>query len=281
MLLGEAAVTSGMVTCMSGAGPSNVAVELNLSSCPRPTPPGTSFDSAARRRRLILSAAQDEKLAVLYNSPAENEQSLCIFPKPSHKLDIRHGIVSQVREGELVGLGVETYQKGYKSDAQAGEATLGRIIKSRPLSSANQDRDSCPLQRSYLHGTERQNEIKHMLMRAPTIDLSASGVSSAEPLAQRSTTSWGTARYLLLPENFFFGDKQKFKVSRRYGKMPTARGAQGRDCSTGWAEGKLYSGTTTLGHRVVAGAQGPSEDEDKFASIRTLGRASWTLLPKC
>lgn len=65
---------------------------------------------------------------------------------------------------------------------------MTRIVKSRPLNSANRDTEYpqhyMPF---YLYGTKKQKHISHMLVRAPNVSLSASDVELDEDLRETIT----------------------------------------------------------------------------------------------
>ncbi|KAK9439934.1 pyridoxal-dependent decarboxylase domain protein [Metarhizium brunneum] len=263
---------------------------------PRTLPPGTdvflvyqtSFHSATRRQQLILSAALDDKLAAFYNSLMENDPSDVVILRSCHKLDIKEHVAMQVKRGQPPHLDVEIHRKGYESDAQTGVVTFKKVIKSRPLNSANQDGEyPAHFMPFYLYGTEKQKHISHVLVRAPNIDLSASDVSFSEPLPKAVNDLLGKGLILglsdipeaskqpmpvqnkLLPKNFFFGERKKLKVE--VWEDPNESWSAGPGLLEGLKK-KLYTGTMTLGHSVLVDAEGPNKD--KFVRI-TVDSDSW------
>lgn len=164
------------------------------------------------------------------------------------------------------------------------KVTLTRIVKSRPLNSANRDSEYpqhyMPF---YLYGTKAQQHISHMLLRAPNVTLSASNVQLDEHLTKAITQEHlSNGLILTLPDHreatmqpfpatndeftddeaFFFRQDQSFNVNVYVDpKGPSAKGPGLLDD----LDTPLGRGTMKLGNVVHVDVE--SLNKDPFANV--------------
>ena len=160
---------------------------------------------------------------------------------------------------------------------------MTRIVKSRPLNSANRDSEytqhSMPF---YLYGTKAQQHISHMLLRAPNATLSASNVQLDEHLTKEITEHLSNGLILTLPDHreatmqpfpatnkdvtddktFFFRQGKSFNVNVYVDPNgPSAKGPGLLDD----LDTPLARGTMKLGNVVHVDVE--SLNKDPFANV--------------
>ncbi|DAA78911.1 TPA_exp: Uncharacterized protein A8136_2696 [Trichophyton benhamiae CBS 112371] len=145
----------------------------------------TSFHQATRRQQIILAAKLDDNEMEEYVELKENQSGEIAF-QSKDPFDLE-GFVEEVKNDKnptLKGIiGIRQKDKVMEGINCTIKAT--RIIKSRPLNSANRDH-SYPQHNMpfYLYGTKEQHHISHVLLKAPNICLSASNVKLDTELAK-------------------------------------------------------------------------------------------------
>ena len=163
------------------------------------------------------------------------------------------------------------------------KVTLTRIVKSRPLNSANRDSEYpqhyMPF---YLYGTKGQQHISHVLLRAPNVSLSANDVELDEELREAITKHISDGLILTLPDHreatmqpfpatnkdvtndktFFFRQGKSFNVNVYVDpKKPSTKGPGLLDD----LDTPLARGTMKLGNAVHVDVE--SLNKDPFADV--------------
>lgn len=153
------------------------------------------------------------------------------------------------------------------------------MVKSRPLNSINRD-DTYPadFMPFYLYGEPNDMHISHMLVHAPNVDLSASGLTFSPSLPQEALALLPKGLILglseiseeamqpfpsgneNLPEKFFFRKANVLKVE--VWKDPNGPKDKGPGLLDNLGS-PLYTGQMTLGKSILVDLDGPNKDPYK------------------
>ncbi|KAB8267849.1 pyridoxal phosphate-dependent transferase [Aspergillus minisclerotigenes] len=160
----------------------------------------TSFHAATQRQQIILAAdlgdAKEDYIKLKKKYPMQD-----IAFRSTDREDIKD-LMTTISDGE-------TLTVHGKIGAREGQEFIGRtiecsvkmirIVKSRPLNSANRD-DHYPrhFMPFYLYGSQDQYHISHMLLQAPNVNLSACDVKLSEALSKTVRTRLGKREGLIL-----------------------------------------------------------------------------------
>ena len=138
----------------------------------------TSFHAATQRQQIILAAKLQKEVQDNYTA-LKNTHTECDFVFSSDATQNIEGLIKRIEEGETPEIAGHIKLRGDKAppDSIACKVQMVRIVKSRPLNSANRD-DHYPrhVMPFYLYGSVNQFHISHMLLQAPNVNLSACDV---------------------------------------------------------------------------------------------------------
>ncbi|KAE8376158.1 pyridoxal phosphate-dependent transferase [Aspergillus bertholletiae] len=197
----------------------------------------TSFHRATQRQQIILAARLEPKIKGSYTSLKDSypkHDIAFLSDEPWHL----EGLITRIKNGEAVKIDGKLGPRragGFIESIQCSVETV-RVVKSRPLNSANRD-DHYPrhFMPFYLYGSQEQHHIAHMLLQAPNVSLSACDVKFNKALSKAVGARLGKSEgliltltdyreetmhpfppknddHVLMSDDFFFRPKQKFKV---------------------------------------------------------------------
>ncbi|KAB8201918.1 pyridoxal phosphate-dependent transferase [Aspergillus parasiticus] len=211
----------------------------------------TSFHAATQRQQIILAAQLGPEAKKHYINLKKNypKQDIAFRSKDPEHLE---GLMTRINNGEAATVhGAIGVRDGEQFIGRTIECSVDmvRIVKSRPLNSANRD-DHYPrhFMPFYLYGSQNQYHISHMLLQAPNVNLSACDVKLNEALSNAVRSRLGKGEGLILTltgyreetmhpfpqknedpvlmdDDFFFRPGQTFKV--KVYEDPKANIAQG------------------------------------------------------
>ncbi|KAE8143547.1 pyridoxal phosphate-dependent transferase [Aspergillus pseudotamarii] len=162
----------------------------------------TSFHAATQRQQILLAAKLESTVQGRYIT-LKAEHSECDFVFTSDATQNIEGLIKRMEQGESPEIAGHIKLRGNKAPLDRIECTvqITRIVKSRPLNSANRD-DHYPrhVMPFYLYGSEKQFHISHMLLQAPNVNLSACDVKLelSDELADPVSTRLGKGEGLIL-----------------------------------------------------------------------------------
>ncbi|KAE8327244.1 pyridoxal phosphate-dependent transferase [Aspergillus sergii] len=161
----------------------------------------TSFHAATQRQQIILAAQLDSDTEKEYINLKKKYrvQDIAFRSKDSENLE---GLMTRIKNGDAVTVdGKIGAREGKEFIGRTIECSvrMNRIVKSRPLNSANRD-DHYPrhFMPFYLYGSQDQYHISHMLLQAPNVNLSACDVKLSEALSKTVRTRLSKGEGLIL-----------------------------------------------------------------------------------
>ncbi|KAE8368365.1 pyridoxal-dependent decarboxylase domain protein [Aspergillus caelatus] len=162
----------------------------------------TSFHAATQRQQIILAAKLEENVKKTYTDKKKSYNE-CDFVFTSDATQNIEGLIKRIEKGETPEIAGHIKLRGHNapSDRIPCKVDMIRIVKSRPLNSANRD-DHYPrhVMPFYLYGSEEQFHISHMLLQAPNVNLSACDVELklGDELSDKVSTRLGKGEGLIL-----------------------------------------------------------------------------------
>ncbi|KAE8354962.1 pyridoxal phosphate-dependent transferase [Aspergillus coremiiformis] len=246
-----------------------------------------SFHLGKHRQQIILAVELEQQAKEEYIEVRQSNPEEPVFLKSSVEIDLQK-VVSECNQGHHVSFKGTIYTHHGGPVRTSTCVTLKRVIKSRPLNSANREtdypEDCMPF---YLYGSGQQWHISHMLLQAPNATLSAGNVKLDDKLASSLNQEHAKKGAILalteipersmqpfpyskgdLPAKFFFQPDKTFKV--KVWEDP-------KDASTagpGLLEdlGTPVEGTITLSNEIHVDLEwinkDPFEYEDKVGKWR-------------
>lgn len=236
----------------------------------------TCFHRATQRQQIILEAVLDgEAYESYFESKKTNDTGNFEF-RSDDCWNLRN-LIKDIEDGKPKDVKGKIRLTGCPSIPC--KVTMAKVIKSRPLNSANRDpsypREFMPF---YLYGTPgpaAEYHIAHMLLQAPNVDLSACNVQLDENLAEAVKNKLEKGLILTLVDyreetmqpfpdknsmignDFFFRKDQKFKVDVY--EDPNPASAEGPGLLDG-LRSPIASGTMTLGQDIYIDVETMNKD---------------------
>ncbi|KAE8143371.1 pyridoxal phosphate-dependent transferase [Aspergillus pseudotamarii] len=246
-----------------------------------------SFHLGKHRQQIILAVEVEDHAKSDYIEIRESNPEDPIFLKSSVEIDLQQ-VVSECERGSRVSFKGTIYTHHGGPVRTSTPVTLKRVIKSRPLNSANREadypEDYMPF---YLYGSGKQWHIAHMLLQAPNATFSAGNVKLddklASSLSQGHTEKGAILAFTEVPEAsmqpfpaskselptcFFFQPDKKYKV--KVWDDPKDVSAAGPGLLEGLRE--PVEGTITLSKEIHIDLEwinkDPFEQEDRVGKWR-------------
>ncbi|KAE8153919.1 pyridoxal phosphate-dependent transferase [Aspergillus avenaceus] len=189
-----------------------------------------SFHIGKFRQQIILAVELEDHAKADYINTHQSNPEDHVYLKSSGEIDLQQ-VVSECDEGLPVKFRGTLYTHHGGPIRSYATVTVKRVIKSRPLNSANREsgypEDYMPF---YLYGSGKQWHMTHMLLQAPNATFSASNITLDKGLAsalEQRTDEGHILGLVEVPErsmqpfpqskgdlsaNFFFKPEKKFKV---------------------------------------------------------------------
>ncbi|EIT74353.1 hypothetical protein AO1008_03931 [Aspergillus oryzae 100-8] len=230
----------------------------------------TSFHAATQRQQIILAANLEPTVKATYIG-LKSQNRECDFSFKSNKPQDLEGLIRSISEGTKEKVAGHIEVRGTKTpiDPIPCNVEMTRVVKSRPLNSANRD-DHYPrhFMPFYLYGSSTEYHISHMLLQAPNVNLSACDVKLSPELSEKVSPELGKGLILTLTgyreetmhpfpqknndtvftsDHFFFRPERTFKVKVYQDPKPNIANGPGLIDNLGTP---IARGEMTLGNDV-------------------------------
>ncbi|KOC16826.1 pyridoxal-dependent decarboxylase domain protein [Aspergillus flavus AF70] len=230
----------------------------------------TSFHAATQRQQIILAANLEPTVKATYIG-LKSQNRECDFSFKSNTPQDLEGLIRSISEGTKEKVAGHIEVRGTKTpiDPIPCNVEMTRVVKSRPLNSANRD-DHYPrhFMPFYLYGSPKEYHISHMLLQAPNVNLSACDVKLSPELSEKVSPELGKGLILTLTgyreetmhpfpqknndtvftsDHFFFRPERTFKVKVYQDPKPNIANGPGLIDNLGTP---IARGEMTLGNDV-------------------------------